>query len=174
MLSAPNGWGSESRARRSRCSRDSYLSRLIFSSLPPQPKLVSDAELTRLSRLLSYYLRKYALDAALLPTLLRSLRAAVFPGNKFGATPPTLVAPANAQEEKALRRRTAEAVWAMAYGSRAASDATLADIDGVLDVFSDAYCNKHLLYGLLEAVLVRLMPEMAETGVLGLWEERLS
>ncbi|EFX00336.1 hypothetical protein CMQ_7338 [Grosmannia clavigera kw1407] len=127
-----------------------------------------------MGELLSYYLRKYALDAALLPALLRSMRSAVFPGNKFGATPPTLVAPANAHEEKALRRRTAEAVWAVANGNRAASEATLADIDGVLDVFSDAYCNKHLLYGLLEAILVRLLPEMADTGVLGLWEERLS
>ncbi|KAJ9150816.1 PXA domain-containing protein [Pleurostoma richardsiae] len=45
---------------------------------------------------------------------------------------------------------------------------------GVLDVFGDAYCNKHLMYGVLELVLVRLMPELAEKGVIDLWEERLS
>ena len=51
----------------------------------------------------------------------------------------------------------------------------LAEIEeGVLDVFSDPYCNKHLVYGILELVLVRLMPELAERGVLELWEERLS
>jgi hypothetical protein len=44
----------------------------------------------------------------------------------------------------------------------------------ILDVFSDAYCNKHLIYGVLELVLVRLMPELAERGVIDLWEERLS
>ncbi|KAI1661710.1 PXA domain-containing protein [Daldinia decipiens] len=45
---------------------------------------------------------------------------------------------------------------------------------GVLDVFSDPYCNKHLLYGILELILVRLMPELTEKGVIELWEDRLS
>ena len=45
---------------------------------------------------------------------------------------------------------------------------------GILDVFSDGYCNKHLVYSILELVLVRLMPELAERGVIDLWEERLS
>lgn len=44
----------------------------------------------------------------------------------------------------------------------------------ILDVFSDAYCNKHLMYGALELILVRLLPELAEKGVMELWEERLS
>ena len=45
---------------------------------------------------------------------------------------------------------------------------------GILDVFSDAYCNKHLLYSVLELVLVRLLPELADKGIGELWEERLS
>ena len=44
----------------------------------------------------------------------------------------------------------------------------------ILDVFGDAYCNKHLMYSILELVLVRLMPELAEKGTIPLWEERLS
>ncbi|KAI0405685.1 PXA domain-containing protein [Xylaria palmicola] len=44
---------------------------------------------------------------------------------------------------------------------------------GIVDIFSDAYCNKHLIYGILELVLVRLVPELAEKGVGELWEERL-
>lgn len=44
----------------------------------------------------------------------------------------------------------------------------------ILDVFSDPYCNKHLMYSALELVLVRLMPELAEKGVMELWEERLN
>ncbi|KAI1150163.1 PXA domain-containing protein [Nemania diffusa] len=43
----------------------------------------------------------------------------------------------------------------------------------IVDLFSDAYCNKHLLYGILELVLIRLIPELAEKGVGELWEERL-
>ncbi len=43
----------------------------------------------------------------------------------------------------------------------------------ILDVFSDAYCNKHLIYCLVERILVRLLPELAEKGVLDLWAERL-
>ncbi|GJC86617.1 hypothetical protein ColLi_09455 [Colletotrichum liriopes] len=46
--------------------------------------------------------------------------------------------------------------------------------EGILDVFSDEYCNKHLVYSILELILVRLMPELAEKGVVELWEERLS
>ncbi|KAI0186613.1 hypothetical protein F4808DRAFT_164607 [Astrocystis sublimbata] len=44
---------------------------------------------------------------------------------------------------------------------------------GIVDIFSDAYYNKHLIYGILELVLVRLIPELAETGVGDLWERRL-
>lgn len=43
----------------------------------------------------------------------------------------------------------------------------------VLDVFSDAYCNKHLVYAMLELVLVRLVPELTEKGVVELLEERI-
>ncbi|KAL9948060.1 hypothetical protein ACHAPW_006437 [Verticillium nonalfalfae] len=46
--------------------------------------------------------------------------------------------------------------------------------EGILDVFSDEYCNRHLVYGILELILVRLMPELAEKGVAELWDERLS
>lgn len=45
---------------------------------------------------------------------------------------------------------------------------------GILDVFGDAYCNKHLVYAMVELILVRLLPELAEKGVLELWAERIS
>jgi hypothetical protein len=54
-------------------------------------------------------------------------------------------------------------------------DRILSEIEmGILDLFSDSYCNKHLMYGALELILVRLMPELAEKGIIELWEERLS
>ena len=48
------------------------------------------------------------------------------------------------------------------------------EVEDVLDTFGDSYCNKHLLYGVVELVIVRLMPELAEKGVEELLEERLS
>lgn len=47
------------------------------------------------------------------------------------------------------------------------------EVDKILAVLDDEYCNKHLLYGVLELILVRLMPELTEKGVEELWDERL-
>jgi len=47
-------------------------------------------------------------------------------------------------------------------------------MEDVLDGFEDSYCNKHLLYGVVELIIVRLIPEMAEKGVEELLQERLS
>lgn len=52
-------------------------------------------------------------------------------------------------------------------------DGLVDELEHLLLVFDDAYCNKHLIYSLLELVLVRLMPELSEKGVAELWEERL-
>jgi hypothetical protein len=46
-------------------------------------------------------------------------------------------------------------------------------LDGLLGVLSDQYCNKHLMYSVLELLLVRLMPELTESGVDELLRERL-
>ncbi|KAH8673674.1 hypothetical protein BX600DRAFT_212355 [Xylariales sp. PMI_506] len=54
-------------------------------------------------------------------------------------------------------------------------DEILSEIErSVLEPFSDIYCNKHLLYGALELILVRLVPELTRKGIIELWEERLS
>ncbi|KMU79553.1 hypothetical protein CISG_01971 [Coccidioides immitis RMSCC 3703] len=42
----------------------------------------------------------------------------------------------------------------------------------VLDLFSDSYCNKHLVYSIVEVVLVKLVPELMEHGVGELMAER--
>lgn len=47
------------------------------------------------------------------------------------------------------------------------------EVEQLLMVLSDDYCNKHVLYSILELVLVRLMPELTEKGVQELWDERL-
>lgn len=42
----------------------------------------------------------------------------------------------------------------------------------LLDPFSDAYCNKHLIYAVVELVLTKLIPELSEQSVSSLMEER--
>lgn len=48
------------------------------------------------------------------------------------------------------------------------------ELEGLLVVFDDEYCNKHLMYSVLELLLVRLMPEISDKGVVELWDERLA
>lgn len=42
----------------------------------------------------------------------------------------------------------------------------------LLDLLADDYCNKHLVYSIIETVLVRLVPELAERSVGELLEDR--
>lgn len=54
-----------------------------------------------------------------------------------------------------------------------ARELQLRDIERTLDLFGDKYMNKHLLYRIVELVVVRLVPEMSERGVQELMEERI-
>ncbi|KAK0722378.1 hypothetical protein B0T26DRAFT_702504, partial [Lasiosphaeria miniovina] len=77
---------------------------------------------------------------------------------------------ASAAAVAVIKGQEAEVVGAAQDGEWA-----LQDIEaGILDVFSDAYCNKHLMYSVVELLLVRLLPEIAENGVVNLWAERLA
>lgn len=49
----------------------------------------------------------------------------------------------------------------------------LVEIEAVLDIFGDSYMNKHLIFGIVELCLVRLMPEIGEMSVRELMETRL-
>ncbi|KAI5293065.1 hypothetical protein KEM55_007332, partial [Ascosphaera atra] len=42
----------------------------------------------------------------------------------------------------------------------------------VLDLFSDEYCNKHLIFSAIETILTKLMPELAQHSVGELMAER--
>lgn len=42
----------------------------------------------------------------------------------------------------------------------------------LLDLLADEYCNKHLVYSIIETVLAKVLPEMAERSVAGLMEDR--
>ncbi|KAJ6044332.1 hypothetical protein N7460_005687 [Penicillium canescens] len=42
----------------------------------------------------------------------------------------------------------------------------------ILDVFADEYCNKHLIYSIIEIVLAKVLPEVSEHSVEDLLEDR--
>ena len=160
-------------------------------------------------RLLSLQIRTHLLQPSHLPTLLRALRAALFPNNALAPARPT----PDAASIVAVKRRAAEALVdtfppefakryfgsdgapadhrdhgetgddhhddpaadaaAVAAQRRITNAVLVARAEALLDPFADAYLNKHLLFGVLELVLVRLMPELAERGVQSLLTERL-
>jgi len=122
---------------------------------------------TIVCRFLHYTLERRVFAPSLLPPLLLNVRAIIFPGNTMGpATPP----PPSAEEALAIRRRAAEDILSLFPPSVARRFFATDDHDnmvvqieeGVLDVFGDAYMNKHLIYGILELVMVRLVPELLE------------
>ncbi|KAM3505349.1 hypothetical protein MY10362_002998 [Beauveria mimosiformis] len=127
-------------------------------------------------------------SASHLPGLLRTLRGVLFPNNALGKS--TLAPPSSDDEFVALRKRAAGALLGLLptgvakvyLGSKSgdSSEAAAAQEDDMIDgmehllmVLNDEYCNKHLMYSVLELILVRLMPELSEKGVCELWEERL-
>ncbi|CCT66209.1 related to MSS51 protein [Fusarium fujikuroi] len=143
-----------------------------------------------IDRLLSHHINSL-FSPSNLPPLLRTLRGILFPNNAPGKT--TLFPPSSDAELQALRRRAAKSLWGLLpkgvgrlyFGGRlwrrsAESECDLSDDEDLVDemerlllVLDDEYCNKHLMYSILELLLARLMPELAEKSVTELWEERL-
>ncbi|KJZ74100.1 hypothetical protein HIM_06549 [Hirsutella minnesotensis 3608] len=141
-------------------------------------------------RLLSHRISGLFSPARLSATL-RTLRGVLFPNNAPGTS--SLTPPSSETELHDLRRRAAKAVWDVLpksigrvyfgtsdmLGLRARADecvgdeGAIDDVERILMVLGDEYCNKHLVYGMLELLLVRLMPELSEKGIVELWEERL-
>ncbi|EXL85365.1 hypothetical protein FOPG_02736 [Fusarium oxysporum f. sp. conglutinans race 2 54008] len=143
-----------------------------------------------IDRLLSHHINSL-FSPSNLPPLLRTLRGVLFPNNAPGKT--TLFPPSSEAELQALRRRAAKSLWGLLpkgvgrlyFGGRlwrrsAESEGDLSDDEDLVDemerlllVLDDEYCNKHLMYSILELLLARLMPELTEKSVTELWEERL-
>lgn len=148
-----------------------------------------------------------------MPTILRNLRAAVFPNNTFpkssssasadSADPakPIAVSQSSEDDVQILKQRCAQAlvtllpdVVARMYfcpgwlspeqHSSADTDQDTADSKAwrsdavnsastLFNILDDKYMNKHLIFGLTELVLVRLMPELGENSITVLLAERL-
>jgi hypothetical protein len=120
------------------------------------------------------------LPPSVLPPLLLNLRIALFPGNAQG--PPALEPPSD-EERLQIRRRCAEAILSLVPplvsrvyfnvdADKKGEDEMLGQVEDILDVFGDVYCNKHLVYNILELIIVRLVPELGESTPSELLSER--
>ncbi|KAF2433197.1 hypothetical protein EJ08DRAFT_564489, partial [Tothia fuscella] len=135
-----------------------------------------------LDRLLSNYVRAHMLNPAYIPKLLRIVRATLFPNNQPG--PPRKIP--SAIEVVAIKRRCAETIASVLpppVGARifalqgvdldTRAEALVKEIEGLLDILSDSYMNRHLVFGIVELVVVRFLPELGEKGVGELMRDRL-
>lgn len=82
-----------------------------------------------------------------------------------------------------MRRRCAEAVLSLVPptlsrlyfnvgGDQEGEEDMIKQVEDILDVFGNAYMNKHLVYNVLELVVVRLVPEMMDSTPSELLGER--
>lgn len=108
---------------------------------------------------------------------LRTLRATLFPNNALG--PPRQI-PTD-EEAKAIKHCCAATLLNLVPPKIAASffasyerEAQIRQIEDALSCLDDAYLNKHLVFQIVELVVLRLFPELGERGVKDLLEERIS
>lgn len=135
------------------------------------------SELTStLFRFLSHTMHTKVLNPAFLPVLLRTFRATLFPNNTLA--PPRQ--PPSEEEAKEIKRRCAATLLgllptkvAAAFFVSASPVEHLRQAEELLDCLDDAYLNKHLIFAIVELIVLRLVPELGERGVQELLEERL-
>jgi len=95
----------------------------------------------------------------------------------MGPPPPP---PPSAEEVLKIRRQAARDILSLVpvpisrtFFSTDDHEEMVAQVEEtILDVFGDAYMNKHLIYGILELLMVRLAPEMLEKTPMELLAER--
>ncbi|KAI6904904.1 hypothetical protein KC355_g19067 [Hortaea werneckii] len=105
------------------------------------------------------------LNPALLPTVLRAIRTAVFPDN---AMAPARVPPTS-EETLQIKRECARVIVEAVpdavrtrYFATKDKETMRRDVEDRLDLFADPYVNKHLLVAALDLIVVRLFPELAD------------
>lgn len=114
----------------------------------------------------------HILSSAHIPRLLKIIRVTLFPNNAPG---PQRKIP-DVDEVAAIKRRCAETIVDVVPKpviARYFGDNSVEEVEDMLGVLGDAYLNKHLIYNMVELLLVRVLPEMGEQSVGGLMKERL-
>jgi hypothetical protein len=126
-------------------------------------------------RLLSHIIHTRILNPALLPVVLRTVRATLFPNNGMG--PPRQIP--NEEQKKEIKRRCAASLLGLLPPKAAvtffANDSKVSQhrqVEEILECLEDTYLNKHLIFQIIELIVLRLAPEMESQGVQDLIEER--
>jgi len=111
------------------------------------------------------------LNPLLLPQILRNVRSALFPNNSLAPGRPV----PSAAEALAIKRRCAQRIWDTIppLVSRLYLPEGVGDVEEMLGVLDDAYLTKHLVFGIVELLVVRLIPELGVKGVEELFVERV-
>ncbi|KAF2746675.1 hypothetical protein M011DRAFT_468377 [Sporormia fimetaria CBS 119925] len=129
-----------------------------------------------LDRFLSHTVQTRILNPASVPALLRTIRLAIFPNNALGPARQ----PPSPEEVKRIKKQCAQQLGAFLPAKAAvllfATEGTASQceqIEGLLDCLDDAYINKHLVFQIVELVLLRLVPELGKSGVGELIGDRL-
>jgi hypothetical protein len=140
-------------------------------------------------RLLAYQIHTHILDPKRIPSILRTARHVLFPTNTF---PRHKQPPPTDEEVKEIRAKCArtirsvipEFVRKVYFRTQKRNSDELSDgerneleelkmIDGWLASLEDQYCNKHAVFAIVESMIVRLMPELAEKDVEALFVEKV-
>jgi hypothetical protein len=126
---------------------------------------------------LYYNLDKHVFKPALVPLTLKNVRATIFPGNTMGPPAPP---PPSDEEARQIRRKAAEDMLNLiptfitkTFFVTDSRDEMLEEVEeDILDMFANETMNKHLIYRILELIMVRLVPELAEKTPSELLTER--
>lgn len=108
---------------------------------------------------------------------LRNLRAALFPSNSMGPPAPP---PPSSDEQRPIKRMAAQSISSLIpglvahryYGTEDDEEVANQIEHDMLDCLDDQYLNKHLVYAMLELILIRLIPELEEQPISELLAER--
>lgn len=129
-----------------------------------------------LDRLISHTIHTRMLNPALVPVILRTLRTTVFPNNSLG--PPRQVP--TEEEAKSIKSGCAVSLLALlpaqvasVFFATSQREIQLEHIEETLSCFEDSYLNKHLIYQVVELMIIRLVPELGSHGVEELYRQHM-
>lgn len=104
-------------------------------------------------------------DPGLLPTALQAARSAIFPDNVLGPAR----APPSIGEVVAIKQECARVIVELVpeyvrkvFFATQEEDAMRDDVKDMLSLLDDSYINKHLIFSLVDLIVVRLFPEDVE------------
>lgn len=152
-----------------------------YPTFPPLMTLCADAPRRDCSILAAILTAPIRTPTTTLPPLLRACRTALFPHNALA--PPRSAAPSSPAQIAAVKHACALALLEACppavlpamrtFFAAEDRDALVEEVEHVLDVLGDRYANKHLVFAIIELVVVRLIPELAQRGADDLLAERL-